>query len=177
MTSQQIDLINSLVEVVNLKKGSYFSEAGKIVKHFAIVNEGILRVCYYDKQGNEVTRYFIEENNLAVDLNSFNYQIPSSEYVEAVVSTKLYVFSKPSLKKLSDTILVWDNIQSKIINSALLEKVNRISPMLAEDSKTRYLEFHKRYPTLVNRIPLNYLASYIGVTKHTLSRIRKEISR
>ena len=143
LTGQQISLIESVVEVVHLQKGEYFSEAGKIVRHFAIVKDGILRVCYYDKRGNEVTRYFIEENNLAVDLNSFNYQIPSSEYVEAVVPTQLYVFSKSALKKLSETILVWENIQNKIVNTALLEKVNRISPMMAEDSKTRYLEFHK----------------------------------
>ncbi|MGD1839702.1 MAG: Crp/Fnr family transcriptional regulator [Thermonemataceae bacterium] len=175
LTGQQISLIESMVEIVHLQKGEYFSEAGKIVRHFAIVKDGILRVCYYDKQGNEVTRYFIEENSLAVDLNSFNYQIPSSEYVEAVIPTELYVFSKTSLAKLTETILVWENIQNKIVNTALLEKVNRISPMMAEDSKTRYLEFHNRYPKLVNRIPLNYLASYIGVTKHTLSRIRKEL--
>jgi len=49
--------------------------------------------------------------------------------------------------------------------------------MLAEDAKTRYEEFHNRFPNLVNRIPLNYLASYIGITKNSLSRIRKEITQ
>ena len=48
--------------------------------------------------------------------------------------------------------------------------------MLAENAKTRYLAFYERFPTLANRIPLNYLASYIGITKNSLSRIRNELS-
>lgn len=56
-----------------------------------------------------------------------------------------------------------------------MEKVNRISPMLSEDAQTRYLEFFRRFPNLANRIPLTYLASYIGITKHSLSGIRREV--
>ncbi len=176
LNTQQIQLIKDQVKVVRLSKDEYFSEAGKVARQVAFVNEGILRVCYYDKDGKEITRYFVEENNFAVDLNSFNNQIPSSEYIQAVVPTEMYVFSQGSLQNLSNTIIIWDNMINKIISKALIEKVNRISPMLAEDAKTRYLEFFNRFPNLVNRIPLNYLASYIGVTKHSLSRIRKEIA-
>lgn len=176
LNAQQIDLIQGSVKILNLAKDEYFSEAGRIAKKVAFVHEGILRVCYYSKEGEEVTRYFVEENNFAVDLNSFSNQIPSSEYIQAIVPTELYVFSLENLSNLSNTIIVWDSIINKITNKALIEKVNRISPMMAEDAKTRYLEFFKRFPNLANRIPLNYLASYIGITKHSLSRIRREIS-
>jgi len=176
LNEQQIDLIKENVQLLDLEREEYFSEAGKIAKQVAFVKEGILRVCYYNKDGEEITRYFVEENNFAVDLNSFQSRIPSSEYIQAIVPTKLYIFSLESLQTLSNTIIIWDSIIAKITSKALMEKVNRISPMLAEDAKTRYLEFFKRFPNLVNRIPLNYLASYIGVTKHSLSRIRKEIA-
>ena len=56
-----------------IKKGRLFSEAGKIARQVAFVNNGILRVCYYNNKGQEITRYFIDENNFAVDLNSFTY--------------------------------------------------------------------------------------------------------
>ncbi len=177
LNTQQIQLIEESVTIVSLEKDEYFSEAGKIARQVAFVNNGILRVCYYDKEGKEVTRYFVEENNFAVDLNSFSNRIPSSEYIQAIVPTELIVFSKDSLQNLSNTIIIWDSIMNKITNKALMEKVNRISPMLAEDAKTRYLEFFNRFPNLANRIPLNYLASYIGVTKHSLSRIRKELMK
>lgn len=177
LNPQQIELIKNSVKLLNLGVGDYFSEAGKTANQVAFVQEGILRVCYYNKEGEEITRYFIDENNFAVDLNSYSLKIPSSEYIQAIVPTRLFVFHRDSLNNLSNTIIVWDKIISQITNKALIEKVHRISPMLAEDAKTRYSEFYKRFPTLANHIPLNYLASYIGITKNSLSRIRKELSK
>ena len=177
LNTQQIELVKNSLTILELKRDEYFSEAGKIANKVAFVNEGILRVCYYNKDGEEITRYFIDENNFAVDLNSFNSQIHSSEYIQAIVPTSLLIFDRKGLRNLSHTIIGWDAIMGKISNKALMEKVSRISPMLAEDAKTRYLEFFQRFPTLANRIPLNYLASYIGITKNSLSRIRNELSK
>ena len=175
LNQQQIDLVRSKAKAIELKKGDYFSEAGKIAKQVAFVDNGILRVCYFNNKGEEITRYFIDENNFAVDLNSFSYQIPSSEYVQAVTDCKLFVFSAEDLKELSITIITWDSIISQITAKSLIEKVNRISPMLAEDAKSRYISFLDKFPQLANRIPLSLLASYLGITQSSLSRIRKNI--
>lgn len=172
---QQTELIKSKATPVVLKKGDYFSEAGKIARQVAFVNSGILRVCYYNNKGVEITRYFIDENNFAVDLNSFTYQIPSSEYVQAVTDCQIFVFSAEELKDLSNTISAWNDIISQITARSLIEKVNRISPMLAENAKDRYLSFLERFPQVANRIPLSLLASYLGITQSSLSRIRKTI--
>jgi CRP-like cAMP-binding protein len=91
---QQVDIIKSHAKEMTLKKDAYFSEAGKIARQVAFVDEGILRVCYYNNKGEEITRYFIDENNFAVDLNSFSYKIPSSEYIQAVTDCTLFVFSE-----------------------------------------------------------------------------------
>jgi CRP-like cAMP-binding protein len=174
LNQQQIDLVKDKTKVVELKKADYFSEAGKIAKQVAFVTEGILRVCYYNNKGEEITRYFIDENNFAVDLNSFSMQIPSSEYIQAITDCKLIVFSAEALKELSLTIIDWDTIINKITAKSLIEKVNRISPMLAEDASSRYLNFLNKFPHLANRIPLSFLASYLGITQSSLSRIRKK---
>lgn len=175
LNQQQIDLIKHKAEEVSLPKEAYFSEAGRLAKQVAFVSEGILRVCYYSNKGDEVTRYFIDEDNFAVDLNSYNYNIPSSEYIQAVTDCRLLVFSREDMTELSATIINWDPILSKITAKGLLDKVNRISPMLAEDAKTRYLHFLTKFPRLTNRIPLSALASYLGITQSSLSRIRKNI--
>ncbi|MGI4730111.1 MAG: Crp/Fnr family transcriptional regulator, partial [Janthinobacterium lividum] len=151
------------------------SEAGKIAKQVAFINEGILRVCYYNNKGDGTTRYFIDENNFAVDLNSFNYQVPSSEYIQAATDCELIIFSADALVQLSSTIIAWDKIINQITAKGLLDKVNRISPMISDDATTRYQFFLKKFPLLANRIPLNYIASYLGVTQQSLSRIRKNI--
>jgi CRP-like cAMP-binding protein len=176
LNHQQIDLIKSKAKEVILKKENYFSEAGKIARQVAFVTDGILRVCYYNNKGEEITRYFIDENNFAVDLNSYTTQIPSAEYIQAVTDCKLIVFSADALRELSLTIIGWDKIASQITSKALIEKVNRISPMLAESAKSRYLNFLEKFPQLANRIPLSLLASYLGITQQSLSRIRKNIS-
>jgi len=174
---EQLNLIRVNTTERILKKGEYFSEAGRIANEISFIVEGIFRVIYYDKEGTEVTKYFVEENHFAVDVNSYFNQTSSSEYIQAVTDMKLLVFSAENMNNLSNTIMIWDEVVSKITNKAMIEKFNKTSMMLAEDATTRYINFHNRFPTLVNRIPLNYLASYIGVTKHSLSRIRKEISK
>ncbi|MFD2288891.1 Crp/Fnr family transcriptional regulator [Pedobacter petrophilus] len=175
LNQPQIDLVKSKVKVLELKKDEYFSEAGKVPKRVAFINEGILRVSYFNIKGEEITKYFIDENNFAVDLSSYTQKIASSEYVQAVTDCSLLIFSTESLSELSITIIGWDNIISQITSKALFEKVNKLSPMLAEDATTRYNDFLKKFPTLANRIPLSYLASYLGITQSSLSRIRKNI--
>lgn len=175
LNSQQKKLIENNAELRTLGKGDFFSEAGKTSKEVAFIVNGILRVLYYNKDGEEITRYFIDEHNWAVDLNSYNLRIPSSEYIQAVLECELIVIDRSALEEFSNTIVHWDSIIAKVTNKALLEKVNRISPMMGEDAKTRYLEFMNRYPSMANRIPLSYLASYIGITKSSLSRIRANL--
>jgi CRP-like cAMP-binding protein len=63
----------------------------------------------------------------------------------------------------------------KIIARALMQKIDRRSPLVSEDATTRYLSFMEKYPKILNRIPLSYLASYLGITQSSLSRIRKNI--
>ena len=101
------------------------------------------------------------------------YQVSSTEYIQAVTDYQLLVFSQDILQELSATIIGWDELIHKITTKALLDKVNRVSPMLAETGSERYLHFMQRYPSLVHRIPLTLLASYLGLTKSSLSRIRR----
>jgi CRP-like cAMP-binding protein len=175
LNQHQIDLVKSKAKEVCIKKEDYFSEAGKTANQVAFIIEGILRVCYYNNKGEEITRYFIDENNFAVDITSFLYKIPSSEYIQAVTNCKLIIFSDYTLKELSSAINEWDDIINKITAKSLIEKVNRISPMLAEDAKSRYLNFLEKFPQLANRIPLSFLASYLGITQSSLSRIRRKV--
>lgn len=176
LNQQQIDFIKNQSTELELLKEDYFSEAGKIAKQVGFILEGILRVCYYDNQGNEITKYFIDEHNFVVDLDSFDNRIPSSGYVQAVTNCKLIVFPKQNWDDIANTIVGWESIVNKIVKKSLLQKIDRRSPLVSEDATTRYLAFMEKYPQLVNRIPLSYLASYLGVTQSSLSRIRKNIS-
>lgn len=175
LNQQQIDFISSKAKEIGISKEEYFSEAEKISQRVGFIVDGVIRVCYYNNQSEEITKYFIEENNLVVDLESFDNQIPSSSYVQAVTDRTLIVFERKDWLELLQTIVGFDAIVHKIISRALLQKVERRSPLVSEDATTRYLKFLEIYPTVVNKIPLSYIASYLGVTQSSLSRIRKGI--
>ena len=175
LNEKQIELIKSKGIIRELKKDAYYAEAGKIPREVIFLIEGIFKICYYNHKGEEVTKYFIDENNFVVDINSYNQNIPSSEYAQTTTDCKFIVFSKEAMQELSSTIIPWDAIISKITSKALTEKVDKISSMMPEDATERYLSFLKKFPNLANRIPLSHLASYLGITQSSLSRIRKNI--
>lgn len=177
LNQQQIELIKNKGVWKTLKKGEYYLKAGKIPQEVAFLIEGIFRIYYYNKKGDEITKFFVEENHFVVDINSYNAGIPSSEYTEAITDCKYIVISKESMTDLSATIVGWDEIVKKITSKGLSIKFNKISSMLTEDATERYLSFLNTYPKLANRIPLVYLASYLGMTATSLSRIRKNIFR
>src|SRR5690606_499584 len=175
LNQKQIDLVKAQAEEKILAKGGSFSEAGKIAREIAFVQEGVLMICYYNNRGEEIVHHFVDENHFVVDLESFNHKISSMIYIRSVTDCKLITFSYESFKELSEIIIDWDNIVNKVTIKTLLDKVNVEQPKLNTDAKTRYLDFLKSFPNLANRIPLTLIASYLGVTATSLSRIRKNI--
>ncbi|RCR67880.1 Crp/Fnr family transcriptional regulator [Larkinella punicea] len=174
LNKQQIDLITSKVTEIRLRKDAYFSEAGKIPRQVGFVVEGVVRGCYYNNKGEEITRCFIAENNLVVDYVNFEANTASAEYLQACTDCNLIVFSKQDWEELSHTIVGWDNIKNKMVQLCMYQK-SRKNPVISQDATTRYLEFLKNYPTLTNRVALSHIASYLGVTQQSLSRIRKNL--
>jgi CRP-like cAMP-binding protein len=171
LNQQQIDLITKKAFETELRKDEYFVEAGQILKQVAFTIDGVLRICYYNKKGEEITRYFLDENHLI-----FNFkEEPFTEYVQAATNCKLLLFSNRDWKEIANTIVGWEAIFQKIITKTLAEKLERRSPLVEQDATTRYLMFIEKFPNLANRIPLSYIASYLGMTASSLSRIRKNI--
>lgn len=174
LNNQETELISSKATEISLKKDELFSEAGKIPHQVGFILEGVMRGYYYDHTGEEITRCFISENNLVVDYLNFESDVASTEYLQACTNCRLMVFSKKNWDSLSELVEGWDNIRNKMVQVCMYQK-SRKAPVISKDGTTRYLEFIENYPSLINRVPLGYIASYIGVTQQSLSRIRKNI--
>lgn len=172
LNKQQLDLITSKTTEKELRKDDYFVEAGKMFNQVVFILDGILRICYYNNKGEEITKYFVDENHLFA--NPYKNE-PMTEYIQAITDCKLIVFSQQDWDELSNTIVGWNDITNKIFQKALVEKLDRRSSLVSEDATTRYLTFLQKFPTLANRVPLSYVASYLGITQQSLSRIRKNI--
>jgi len=175
LNKQQIELIKSKATEISLRKDQYFWEAGNIVKQIGFLTDGVIRVFYYNNKGEEITRYFIDENHLILSGNIIDEVYTPSEYLAAITECQLVVFSKKDWKDIFKTIIGWDNIVQKITTKHHSEKITRRSELVSQDATTRYLDFLEKFPNLVNRVPLSFIASYLGVTQSSLSRIRKNI--
>ena len=95
LNKQQINLVISKGTEVELSKDDYFAEAGKVLKQVGFIMEGILRICYYNNKGEEITKIFIEENHLLYNLKN----VPSTEYIQAATDCKLLCFAMKIGKK------------------------------------------------------------------------------
>jgi len=172
---QQLALIRSQAVARTYQPGDYFSEAGRVAQEIGFVVSGVFRVCYFDRDGMEHTKYFVEENHFVVDLQSYRFQQACTEYVQAVTPVHVLVFKARAWQELSLTIGAWPQVEQQLFTRALLEKMNRRSALVSPNGASRYAQFLTTFPGLANRIPLAYLASYIGVTPQSLSRIRRRL--
>jgi|SRR5690606_5047053 len=175
LNKQQVDLIKSKATEIELRKDDYYWEAGKTVRQIGFLTDGVIRVFYYNNKGEEITRYFLDENHLILSGNSIDEIYTPSEYLSAVTDCKLVIFSKSDWREIAETIIGWETILQKILAKYHREKIARRSELVSQDATTRYLDFIEKFPMLVNRVPLSYIASYLGITQSSLSRIRKNI--
>lgn len=175
LSKQQIGFITDRAMEFDLPKDKFFSEAGQVPRQVGFVVEGVIRGCYFSDQGEEITRAFISENSLVCDYINLEANTVSSEYLQACTDCRLIAFSKQDWEELSQVIVDWDKIKNKMVQVCMYQK-SRQGPVISQDATTRYLEFMENHGSLINRVPLTYIASYLGVTQQSLSRIRKNIS-
>lgn len=175
LNQQQTKYIKNKASELVLRKNEYFSEAGKIPRCVGFVLEGVLRCCYYNNKGEDITNYFVDEYSFVSDQQKFESQTIATDYVQAVTNCTLLVFSKNDWDDISNTIIDWDRIATKLVQRCLIDALDRRSPLVSEDATTRYLSFLEKFPKLANRVPLSYVASYLGITQQSLSRIRKNV--
>lgn len=169
-------LIAEGIREITVQKGEAFVEAGKVGQRIAFVKEGVFRSLYYNKQGDDFTRYFIYEGRFIGDFHGFADQVSSHEYIEAITDAVLLVIDLNHFKTLEKEIAIWPVLFARIHAFVAENKLKVASIMLNQDAKSRYIHFLNHYPGLANRVPQSMLASYLGITPSSLSRIRRNIN-
>jgi len=164
------------LSVRNIDEGAYFLRNGKICKEIAFVEKGLLRL-FYLNDGKEVTNCFCKENTITTSYSSLVTQKESDIAIQAIEPSKLIVFSYDSLQKLYEKNLFWQQLGRLAVENELItmECHNRF---LRDFSATeRYKQILEEENEILQRVPLNYLATYLQIAPETLSRIRKKISQ
>lgn len=176
LTKEQIDFVVSKSEFKKLKVNAVISQPHKIPNEIAFVSKGIFRVFYFDEAGNEITKFLFDENIFLVDIENYLSKKPSNDYIQAITEAEIFLFKRKSFEDLEIEIENWSKVVHQIITKSHLKKFNLVSPMLHETATVRYQNFTKNFPNFTNKIPLSFIASFLGITQQSLSRIRKNIS-
>lgn len=176
LTDNEASFIHSLTTSRRLKKGEVFLEQDKIAQEIGFVLSGVLRYYVIDNSGNEITYLFKQENNLFTNLDSFYNNKPGHGTIEAETEAEILVFSKTSWLTISETVKEWDSTIRKIYQNSLIEHITFQRKLIDQEASASYLDFLREYPTIAQRVPASHLASFLGITRHSLSRIKKKLS-
>ncbi|WP_310557446.1 Crp/Fnr family transcriptional regulator [Flavobacterium sp.] len=160
-----------------LKKGEYFVKENTICKQIAFINFGSLRIFYSNENLEDTTSCFCTENNLTSAYKSFIVQEPSKLSIQALEETELWVITYDDLQKLYVESPIWGKIGRLIAEREYIGMEKYASVLNNETAKIKYLRLMNEQPQIIQKVANQYIASYLGITNRTLSRIKLEISK
>lgn len=159
---------------VSYREGAWLLTPRHYCREMFFVCSGVLRiVMQHDETGNEVTHFFLKENQFCTILKSFQAQTIAQEGIQAACDVEVMVISRARLLALYEKIPYLEGLISQIIQQALLDKVNLRNSYLGLDATGRYNLFVLQQADIATRVSLSATASYLGITQQSLSRIRR----
>jgi CRP-like cAMP-binding protein len=165
------DALSQKLQRTTYKKGDLVLKSGQTCNCFYFIDEGLLKVSF-QKDDKEFIMRFFSENSICSQLESFLQQTPSSYRIVALEPTAVTYITHRDLEALCLQYHQVETIFRKFVSVAVINMMKRISEMLEENATERYLHFVKENPDTLQRISLGDLASYLGITQVSLSRIR-----
>jgi CRP-like cAMP-binding protein len=168
------DSENALKQIcreVNFKKGENIQKIGHTCKTIYFVKSGVVRI-YYFKDDVDITESFEFENSFVARAESLFTGKPSKKAIEAIEDTTLIAIDSVKLFSLFDKYPDLERLFRKIIETSYVNTVNRIESLQFHTAEERYNSLLKENPDVLKRVPLKYIASYLGITQVSLSRIR-----
>ena len=175
-SESELALIMSMAEVKQLKKREYLLRQGSLCRHHSFVCSGTLRTYRIDDEGIE---HIIDLSAAGRWVNATVSGVPFSStpnFIDALEDTRIIQYSSHNYQHLLDTIPRFNEFNSKIIKELCDEYSDRIFMMLSLHAEQRYRAFINLYPELHERIPIYMIASYLGISRETLTRIRTGMS-
>lgn len=158
-----------------IKKNDYLFRQGDICKDLVFVQKGCLRL-FYLKDGIEISVWFAFEKSSAIEIYSFISENPSDYFLEAIEDSEVLYLPKTELNKLYQHQPRMQEMMRNFWEDVILNLISRFTALQKDSAEKRYLDLLDK-PAYLETIPQKYLASFIGVTPTSLSRIRKQISR
>jgi CRP/FNR family transcriptional regulator, anaerobic regulatory protein len=172
LDDEQWEFIQNLLKEKQFSKGEFLLRAGEAARFGAFVSKGFLR-SYVIKEGQEHIIQFAPEDWWVADMQSMITGQPASLYIDAIEDSSVLLLDRRSFEQIVKNIPAFGtSFQTDRMKHSLGQN-ERIISSLSADAHERYLDFIRKYPTIAERVPQHMLASYLGMSPETLSRVKK----
>ncbi len=176
VTEEQLQQVEKQIKRKTLEQKEILLDKGQICKNFFYVEEGLLRFYSVDKKDKEHILEFAPEKWLVLDRASYYFDEPSEFYIDAIESTTVAVLDEEFINITSEISPQFRKYNERILQNHIRHLQNRIHLLIGANAKERYLNFLEKYPDLTLRVPQWMIASFLGITPESLSRVRRELS-
>ena len=172
--SEELNLhLSKILKSETFKKRSFILKDGEVNKNIYFIESGLAR-CYYLKDGNEISSWFMKEGDVIISVQSFFHQKASYENIQALENLTVHYISYDELQFIFRNFLEFNFIGRVLTEKYYSLSEQRLYSLRMMRSHERYELMLENNPELIQRVPSVYLASYLGITKETLSRIRSQ---
>jgi CRP-like cAMP-binding protein len=177
LTTDEKAVVEKAFVSMEISKGDLWVKRGRICDQVAFVVSGKLRNYYIDDAGNEVTCYFVTHDNFISSFTSFLTNTPANENIAALEDTALRVITKKDLEELSVAVPKMQVLRRVIAENLFITMERRIAMLQSQSACERYENMLQDNPDIILSVPLQYTASFLGITPQHLSRLRKELQK
>ncbi len=172
LTDEEIEVLQSHFQEEELTKSDFFTETGKYCNKLSLVKSGLLRI-YRLSDGKEITQWISTPDYFVTEISSFFFDQPSRLSIQALTKVELLTIDKKSYSDLSKKLPKWKDIETRFIAKCFAILEDRVFSHLSLSAEERYNLYFEQNRALFNQVPLQYIASILGMSPETFSRIRK----
>jgi len=177
ISEKEFDQLAKHLKQKKVKKGELLLRQGEVCIYSFFVSTGLLRSYTIDESGKEHIIQFAPEDWLIVDRSSSFFNLPSELNIDAIENSEVVFLSLDFIENASALNSSFISFNNKALHSHILHLQKRVNLLLGATAEQRYLDFIALYPSLTLRIPQWMIASYLGITPESLSRVRKELAK
>lgn len=176
ITDEEFEVAKTLFLPKKLRKKRFLLQDGDPCKYTVFVEQGLLRSFTIDEKGNEHILQFSLQGWWTADLYSFLTGEPSPYNIQALEDSELLLITQPAWDQLLEEVPAFERYFRILIQNNLIATQRRLMVTFSETAEEKYLRLLRDHPEIIQRVPQHMLASYLGITRETLSRIRSQLS-
>jgi len=176
VSEENFELLIKQLAVKKIAKGTVILRPGEVCKHSFFVEKGLLRSYTMNTSGKEHILQFGSENWIVADRSSAFFNEPSELFIDAIEDTEVILIGSDFIEKANEISPYFRKYNQIALQNHIRHQQKRINLLLSASAETRYMNFIQLYPDLISRVPQWMIASYLGITPESLSRVRKELA-